>query len=280
MKVISALSYAKKELLKCKQDLRVGLEAEILLSFAMDCTREWLHTWSEREIDECELREFMKYVSRRLKGEPIEYITRNTCFYGRNFYVDERVLIPRTETEVLVEKLCTLVIEQNIKNIIEVGVGSGIISIILALNCPQISIAATDISKLALEVVAINIDEFATPFNGLFERISLAHTNLLDGVKGNFELLVSNPPYISTNYSLDKNVLYEPKNALFGGEKGTEILNDIIKTAKERRIRFVACEMGYDQKESLESVLENFGYRAEFYQDLNGHDRGFVAEMM
>lgn len=280
LRVITALSYAKKELLKCEQDLRVGLEAEILLSFAMDCTREWLHTWSEREVGECELREFMKYISRRLEGEPIEYITKNACFYGKNFYVDERVLIPRTQTEILVEKLCSLIQEQNIKNIAEIGVGSGIISIILALNCPQIAIAATDISELALEVVATNINEFATSSNGLLDRVSLTHTSLLEGVEGDFELLVSNPPYISKDYPLDKNVLYEPKNALFGGEKGDEILKDIIKLAKERRIKFVACEIGYDQKENLKSILEKFGYRAEFYRDLDGHDRGFVAEMI
>lgn len=281
MNVFEALSYAKREFLNkgCDKCVRVGLESEILLSFAMDCTREWLHTWGEREIESCELDIFKECVSRRNSGEPIEYITQSANFYGHTFYVDERVLIPRPETEILIEKIKPVISDCNIKNIAEIGTGSGVISIVLGMICPDVVITATDISDLAIEVAQSNIEQFSTRSNKLQERIHLVNTNLLDGILGEVELLVSNPPYIAKGYPLQKNVLYEPKTALFGGILGDEILKDIIKLASERKIKFLACEMGYDQKQSLQSYLEEYGYESDFYQDLSGFDRGFVAKL-
>lgn len=279
MNVFEALSYAKREFLNkgCDKYARIGLESEILLSFAMDCTREWLHTWGDREIEACELDIFKECISRRNSGEPIEYITQSASFYGHTFYVDERVLIPRPESEILIEKARVIIADNAIKNIAEIGTGSGIISIVLGMLCPDINIIATDISDLAIEVAQSNIEQFNTRSNKLEERIHLVHTNLLDGVEGEIEFLVSNPPYIARDYPLEKNVLYEPKTALFGGVLGDEILKDIIKLARDRNIKFLACEMGYDQKESLEAYLKECGYEAVFYQDLSGLDRGFVA---
>ncbi|PAF54380.1 hypothetical protein BKH42_00225 [Helicobacter sp. 13S00482-2] len=281
MNVLEALSYARREFLNkgCDQNIRAGLESELLLSFAMDCTREWLHTWGDREIEACELDIFKECISRRNSGEPIEYITQSAGFYGYNFYVDNRVLIPRPETEILIEKIKPLIIEHHIKNIAEIGIGSGVISVILGLLYLDINITATDISMLAIEVAQTNIDFFSTRSNRLQERIELVRTNLLDGVEGSFEILVSNPPYIAQDYPLEKNVLYEPKTALFGGVIGDELLKSIIKLAYEKKVRFLACEIGYDQRGSLDLFLKEHGYKATFYKDFSGLDRGFIAEL-
>ncbi|PAF41314.1 peptide chain release factor N(5)-glutamine methyltransferase [Helicobacter sp. 11S03491-1] len=279
MNIFQALGYAKREFLNCSynENVRIGLEAELLLGFVMDCTREWLHTWGEREVDECELREFMGCVCRRIRGEPIEYIIQSASFYGEKFYVDQRVLIPRPETEILVQKVQNLMANYSIRTLAEIGVGSGIISITLALKNLDILITATDISNLAIEVAQTNIEQFSTRKNTLEERINLVCTNLLDGIEGDFDLLVSNPPYIAQDYPLEKNVLYEPKIALFGGICGDEILKNIIKLGAKKRIKFLACEMGYDQKETFDHYLQDHGYDGEFYKDLSGLDRGFVA---
>ncbi|MDO7252866.1 N5-glutamine methyltransferase family protein [Helicobacter cappadocius] len=281
MNVFEALSYAKREFLNkgCDGSTRVGLESELLLSFAMDCTREWLHTWGDREIEACELDIFMDCISRRNSGEPIEYITQSANFYGHSFYVDKRVLIPRPETEILIEKVTPLIIEHRVRNIAEIGVGSGIISIVLGMLCSDVDIVATDISPLAIEVAQTNIDFFTNRTNRLEERIKLVNTSFLDGIEEDFEFLVSNPPYIAKDYPLEKNVLYEPENALFGGIVGDELLKSIIKLSRERKIRFLACEMGYNQKNSLHSCLRDHGYEPIFYKDLSGFDRGFIAEL-
>ncbi|PAF48744.1 hypothetical protein BKH41_05635 [Helicobacter sp. 12S02232-10] len=279
MNILKALEYAKKELLHSKFDsnIRVGLEAELLLSFVLDSTREWLHAWSDREIKKNEFDKFMECVYRRTQGEPIEYIIQKVSFCSESFYVDKRVLIPRPETEILVQKAQALIEAEEIFEVGEIGVGSGIISIMLGLLCPKISIIATDISPLAIEVAQINLNAFATSSNRLKERITLMHTDLFEGVKSLPKLLISNPPYIAKNYLLSENVLYEPHTALFGGKNGDEVLQAIIEFGGQKGIKFLACEIGYDQKECMETYLLDQGYQGVFYKDLSGFYRGFIA---
>ncbi|NLY04031.1 MAG: peptide chain release factor N(5)-glutamine methyltransferase [Campylobacter sp.] len=203
-------------------------------------------------------------------GIPLEYITGTASFMGRDFKVDKNVLIPRFETEILVKK--TLDIASRFENprICEIGVGSGIISITLKNELKNCSITATDISIKALEIAKFNADKFNAD-------IEFSHTSLLDKVVGNFDIIISNPPYIKNSYELDKWVKNEPKEALFGGENGDEILKQIINLAKDRT-KILACEIGYDQKNSLEKALKKVGFNYSFYKDLAGFDRGFVAE--
>ncbi|PAF51613.1 peptide chain release factor N(5)-glutamine methyltransferase [Helicobacter sp. 13S00477-4] len=280
MNVFEAIDYSRRELSQNQFDanIRVGLEAELLLAFVLKQRREWLHTWWDNEIQESSFDELSDCIARRLMGEPLEYIIGKTSFYGEEFYVDKRVLIPRTETEILVEKVLSLITDKRIKYVGEIGIGSGVISIMLALLCPSILINATDISMQAIEVAKINISRFATHSNNLKKRIKLISTDLFEGVDEIPELLISNPPYIANNYPLSKNVLFEPSEALFGGICGDEVIKRVIDFAKSKRISFLACEIGYDQKKSLEAYLSKNTYEAFFYQDLNGLDRGFVAQ--
>ncbi|WP_104750462.1 peptide chain release factor N(5)-glutamine methyltransferase [Helicobacter cynogastricus] len=271
---ISKALYEAKKLLRDK-GIRTALESEILLAHLLGVDRVYLHMHAQEELEDFALERFMRMVKARARGKPIEYITHEVSFYSRLFFVDERVLIPRPETELLVHQASELIQEYGIKNVIEVGIGSGVVAISLALQHPKISIMGTDISMDALEVASINITTFS-----LQSRISLMHTSLLQGVDIPARtLVVSNPPYIPLDYPLEESVRYEPEIALYGGEEGDEILKALIDEAASKRVKFLICEMGDNQKASLSEYLEIRGYRGVFYNDYAKLNRGFVATL-
>lgn len=319
MNIQDALKIATQQLLANPHITRARLEAEILLMSVLQKKREFLHAHSECEIDPKEKEMFFSLLHRRIQNEPIQYLTQKVSFFGDEFYVDEGVLIPRPESEILIQKVCKIICSENLKHIAEIGVGSGALSVSVAKMCPKIFITATDISQKALQVAQKNIAHF-----GLNSRIKLAQTSLLDEVAPSdfgsdfalessqitsqkpstkldssskyatkprtksstkntldssldFDLVFSNPPYIANDYVLPPNVAYEPKCALFGGKKGSEVLESIISLCAKREIKFLACEIGYDQREILTPLLASSGYDAEFYKDLSGLYRGFVA---
>ena len=247
--------------------------AKALLMRQLGVKIEWIFLNLNRELEDSE--GYFALAKRFANHEPLEYITGEAGFYGLTFNVKKGVLIPRPETEILVEKSLEVLSNLPARNepplVAEIGVGSGIISICLALNSSA-KIIASDISDDALNLARENAAKF-----GVEDRIEFVKCAYLDQIYGRFDLLVSNPPYIAQDYELDKFVLNEPHEALFGGAAGDEILKNIIFVAKNRGVKYLACEMGYDQKASLESVLELSGFEAEFYRDLAGFDRGFVA---
>lgn len=247
--------------------------AKALLMSYLGVKIEWIFLNLNRELEDAD--GYFALAKRFANHEPLEYITGAAGFYGLIFNVKKGVLIPRPETEILVEKslevLSNLPARKDPPLVAEIGVGSGIISICLALNS-NAKIIASDISDDALNLARENAAKF-----GVEDRIEFVKCAYLDQIYGQFDLLVSNPPYIAQDYELDKFVLNEPHEALFGGAAGDEILKNIILVAKNRGVKYLACEMGYDQKASLESVLELSGFEAEFYRDLAGFDRGFVA---
>ncbi len=269
MTLSQALNKAKKEL--SQKGFRGGLESEILLGFVLQKERVFLHTHAYLELNHEEEACFFELVEKRLNDCPIEYLLGSCDFYGRSFFVNEHVLIPRPETEILVKKALDIISQYHLKEIGEIGIGSGCVSVSLALENPNLSIYASDISLKALEVALKNIERF-----NLKERVFLKQTHLWDRMP-TIEMLVSNPPYIARDYPLEKSVLKEPHEALFGGVKGDEILKEIILLAAGLKIPFLVCEMGYDQLKSLKECLEFCGYDAEFYKDLSGFDRGFVG---
>lgn len=318
MNIQDALKVAAQQLLANPHITRARLEAEILLMYVLQKKREFLHGHSECELDTQEKKAFFSLLHRRVQNEPIQYLTQRVSFFSDEFYVDERVLIPRPESEILIQKVCEIIESENLKNIAEIGIGSGALSVSVAKMCKKVFITATDISQKALQVAQKNITHFA-----LNSRIKLVQTSLLDEVAPSdfgsdfvlesstmispkpskkrldssvkpspkpksstkntldssldFDLVFSNPPYIADDYPLPPNVAYEPKCALFGGKKGSEVLESIITMCAKREIKFLACEMGYDQREILAPLLASSGYNAEFYKDLSGLYRGFVA---
>jgi release factor glutamine methyltransferase len=265
-----ALAWARIELAQsCERPL---FEAELIMAYHLKKERIYLAINEYKELED--IKEFEKLIQRRASNEPYEYITNKVSFYDIELYVEHGVLIPRPETEILIDEVSKIIIENNIQSIAEIGVGSGAISIVLARKFPNLKITATDISANALAIAEKNINFF-----NLEHKITLVQTNLLDEISEDFELIVSNPPYIANDVLLESNVQdYEPHNALFGGAIGDELLKDIITVAKQKNVKFLACEMGYDQKESMELFLTNSGVQLHhFYDDLAGLNRGFVA---
>ena len=253
---------------------RPRFEAELLLSHYLKRDRVYLFTHPDEEISSNFLSLYIKAVKKRKKHYPVEYILKRVSFYSEEFYIEEGVLIPRPETELLIDKVLEKVDKDKSYNIAEIGIGSGVISIILATKLKKSRFFATDISKKALEVAKRNIEKF-----DLEEKIVLKNCSYLDCIDEKIDILVSNPPYIAKDFSLDKNVLYEPKEALFGGEKGDEILKNIIDMAIKKQVKLLACEMGYDQRESIENYCKEKGLKPSFYKDLAGIDRGFIIKM-
>ena len=249
-------------------------EVEILILHLVGQNTIWLHLNYDKECN-CE-KELEKLVKKRATNYPLEYITSRASFYGEVFNVSDGVLIPRPETEILVEKAEAIL--KNIKNpkVIEIGTGSGIISVMLAILIDNIEIIAVDINDKAIELASKNAKKHNVEHKITFVKSDL-FTNIDDKLQ--FDMCISNPPYIASNYKLPKNVKYEPSNALFGGLVGDELLKDIITQSQQREIPYLLCEMGYDQKEPLTKYLDQFEIKnAEFYKDFDKFDRGFSIE--
>jgi release factor glutamine methyltransferase len=251
---------------------RPRLESEILLSYFLNKDRVSLIINEDLDIEN--YKEFFFLVDRRVKEEPIEYITNKVSFYSENFFVQSGVLIPRPETELLIDEVLKKISKEDVYNIAEIGIGSGIISIMLSKFLPNSNFFGTDILDKPLETTAINIK------NHDIKNIKLIKSNLLDNVSENIDIIVTNPPYIENNFKIDKNLEYEPKQALFGGEVGDELIKKIIDLCFTRNIKILFCEMGYDQKDKIEYYMQDKKYKnLSFYKDLNKLDRGFILEL-
>ncbi|MFA5214841.1 peptide chain release factor N(5)-glutamine methyltransferase [Sulfuricurvum sp.] len=249
-------------------------EAELLLMAYLGRDQLYFITHQEDLIDDKEPR-LLEWVEKRRLNVPLEYLTNRVSFYSREFYIDEGALIPRPETEHLIDEVLARVAADEMINVVEVGVGSGIISILLALHLPNARFIAVDISPRALAVARRNIEAF-----GLSERIELREGDLLAPVNEQIDLLVSNPPYIAQDAPLESNLSYEPQNALFGGAIGDEIICRLLDETIQRKIPVFACEMGYDQRLKVQEYLKTFAVQSlEFYKDLASFDRGFIVRM-
>ncbi len=253
---------------------RASREAQLLLMAHLDVDELWLITNQNTKVTNLE--SLYDWVRRRIKNEPFEYITSNVSFYSEEFYIAEGALIPRPETELLIDEVLkqTMNLKSNIQ-FVEVGIGSGVISIILAQKFPNARFIAVDISQDALDIAKINIKKF-----GLTEKIELRLGSLLDTVNEKIDYLVSNPPYIENGIILESNLRYEPQSALFAGDKGDEIIKALLDEVLKRDIKFFSCEMGYDQKGKITEYLKEIQNKyLEFYKDLANFDRGFTLRL-
>ena len=253
-------------------------EVEILIMSLLDKNPIWLHLNYDKEFEK--ENELKVLVKKRATNYPLEYLTKKASFYGESFIVNEGVLIPRPETEILVENAFDILKdEKDEKIVLEIGTGSGIISVMLALLLKNIDknikIIAVDINPKAIELAKQNAEKF-----GVLEKIDFRLSNLFEKIiEDNIFMTISNPPYIKNSYKLPKNVEFEPKNALFGGDIGDELLKDIIKNSFENKIPYVLCEMGYDQKLPLEDYFKEFNVEFySFYKDYEDFDRGFTLK--
>jgi release factor glutamine methyltransferase len=270
MTIKEALTWGSLELREVCE--RPQYEAELLLAYTLQQDRIYLIIHDNDTVD---IKEYENLIQRRKNNEPYEYIVGEASFYDIHLHVEEGVLIPRPETEILIDLVAEIIEKENITSIAEIGVGSGAISVVLARKFPELRVIATDICDTPLKVAQININKYE-----LTEQIELRKSNLIDEVSESVELVVSNPSYIAEDFLLESNVIdYEPKEALFGGRVGDELLKQIILDVKVRGIKYLACEMGYDQKQPIQDFVNELGVKSiQFYKDLAGHDRGFVIE--
>lgn len=253
---------------------RASREAQLILMHHLQKDELWLIGNQHTEVTDLE--KLYEMVNRRAKNEPLEYITNSVSFYSQEFYIAQGALIPRPETELLIDEV--------IKNypdfdaditFVEVGVGSGIISIVLAQHFKNAKFIAVDISLDAIKIARENLKKFS-----LHERVELRHGSLLDKVDEKIDYLVSNPPYIAQDAILEFNLSYEPQNALFGGEVGDEIIKNLLDEVLRREINFFTCEIGYDQKDKIQNYLKNTSFNSlEFYKDYSEFDRGFTLKI-
>jgi len=273
MRVSEALRWGAERLkASCE---RPQFEAELLLAHHLGKERIYLVTHADTQVEDFESYEAL--IKRRAAHEPYEYIVGEASFYDIHLKVAPGVLIPRPETELLIDEVAKIIERKKLTSIAEIGVGSGAISVVLARKFPNLKIVATDICEAPLRIAGENVEAF-----GLGGQVTLRKSNLLDEVDESIELVVSNPPYIAEDFKLEKNVAaYEPKEALFGGRVGDELLRQIILDVKARGVKWLACEMGYDQKAPIESFVNEVGVKSvRFYNDFAGFDRGFVIEFM
>jgi release factor glutamine methyltransferase len=245
-------------------------EVEMLVMHLLKQNVIWLHLNYDKPFEH--EKELEKLVQKRSTHYPLEYIIQKVSFYGELFDIVPGVLIPRPETELLIDGVLEqLKAIKKPKRVLEIGVGSGVIGIMLALLVEDITLVGVDINDKALELAKNNAKKL-----GVEDKITFVKSNLFENVTSEFDMVVSNPPYIASNYILPKNVEFEPKNALFSGQKGDELLKQIIAQTSSRNIAYLSCEMGYDQRQIIQEYLHGFDVKAvEFYKDYAGFDRGF-----
>jgi release factor glutamine methyltransferase len=253
---------------------RAPREAQLFLMKHLGVDELWLITHQSYDVEVTE--QLFQWVQRRANNEPFEYITNSVSFYSEEFYIDEGALIPRPETELLIDEVIKNIPDKNSAlTFAEVGVGSGIISIMLAKHFKNSKIIAVDISPKALHVAQKNIQRF-----GLEAQIELRLGSLLEPVHEKIDYLVSNPPYIEEGVVLESNLSYEPQNALFGGQEGDEIIKELLDEVLRQKIKFFSCEMGYDQQDKIRSYLTKKDFKSiEFYKDYSSFDRGFTLKV-
>jgi release factor glutamine methyltransferase len=237
------------------------LNAEHLLAHALGRTRMELYLEFERTLEETELAPLRELVRRRGEGEPLQHLLGTVEFCGHTFLCDKRAMVPRPETEQLLELLiadCGLRIGD--WKILDVGTGSGVIALTLAKEFPEAKISGTDISEDALALARENAARL-----GLSDRVRFFKSNLLENVDGIFDLIVANLPYIAAQdrHTLSREVLHDPEVALFSGAHGDELVRELIEQAPAR-LRpggMLALEIGTGQSEAFLSILAEKNYR-------------------
>ena len=243
------------------------LNAEQLLAHVLGRKRIELYLEFERRLSESELAPLRSLVKRRAQGEPLQHLLGTVEFCGHTFVCDKRAMIPRPETEELVQllvsnfKKCQRRPDQSSRRrIADVGTGSGVIALSLAAELPEADIFAVDISEDALGLARENADRLLVA-----DRVRFLRSNLLENVEGSFDVIVSNLPYIprQERQTLSREVLHDPEVALFAGGCGDELVRELIAHASSR-LRpsgMLALEVGIGQSDTLVAALAEKNYR-------------------
>jgi release factor glutamine methyltransferase len=248
------------------------LNAEHLMTHVLKRTRMELYLEFERTLSEEELAPLRELLRRRGEGEPLQHLLGTVEFCGQTFLCDKRAMVPRPETEELVEVLKSQITNPK-SHILDVGTGSGVIALSLAKHFPEAEIVATDVSDDALELARENAERL-----GLSERVRFLKANLLNDVEGTFDVVIANLPYISTQdrQSLGREVLHDPEMALFAGQRGDELVRELIEQAPAWLSPggLLGLEVGIGQAAELTELLREKKYHdIESKNDYSGVSR-------
>lgn len=263
------------ELLQKNKVESPSLKCKILLSHLLKKPKEYLIINEKEKIDKTIQKQYEEMLERLVKNIPLQYVTNKQEFMGLTFYVDETVLIPRADTEILVEEIIKRVNKNDELKILDMCTGSGAIAIALAKYIQNSKVTASDISKSALEVAKKNAVTNQV-------KIEFIESNLFENIHEKFDIIVSNPPYIETDIicMLEEQVRKEPKIALDGGEDGLKFYTLIAKDAKRylNSNGMLAVEIGYNQKNEVKKIFENEQYSKSIcIKDLGGNDRVVIC---
>jgi release factor glutamine methyltransferase len=251
-------------------------DAEWLLEHALGCDQTALMTHPERVLSAAELEQFERLVERRLASEPMQYLTGEQEFFGLRFEVSPAVLIPRPETEHLVEAMLERFTREDAVRIVDVGTGSGAIAVTLAHALPHSRVTAVDLFPAALEVARRNAER-----HGVIHRLTLLTSDLLAGVAGGgFDAVVANPPYIAVEEVLERQVAdYEPHSALYAGPTGLEIYERLIPQAARVLTPggWLMLEIGYGQSAAVQNLMNGWA-GVTLVNDLQGIPRVVLGQ--
>jgi len=247
------------------------IDSEVLLAHVLDKSRTWIYTWSEFIISQQQLKKFQHLVKLRQTGMPVAYLTGHKEFCSLNFTVTKDTLIPRPETEMLIE-----IVLENIKKdskILELGTGSGALAIALGKECKTCQITATDTSDAALAVASENSTVHKT------KNVRFIKSNWFANLgHEKFDLIVSNPPYVAETekHLLDEEINFEPAIALFSGQDGLNAIREIIKNAKQHLNTSAAIilEHGFSQSQKVKDLFMANNYnKIQSFKDQQSHIR-------
>lgn len=272
MKRSEALAKARR-FLTYKRIEDAALEGEILLRQVLGISRTQLYAELDNDISQSDIEKLLELVSRRIKGEPSAYISGMKQFYGLDFIVNQDVLIPRPETELLVEQAIKLCRDYHYSIIADIGTGCGNIAISLAVNIPEVKIYATDISTNALAVAEQNCEKHSVK-----DRITFLQGNLLEPLPERVDVLIANLPYVrKADIPREGPLSFEPRLALDGGKSGTDKMWDFCWRAsgKLKKEGCLLLEIGQGQTAAVRiALMDNFLEGSiEIIKDLSGIDR-------
>ncbi len=256
------------------------LKARLLLQYVLDKPRQYIIVYDNKEIDKQQQWQYFVNIEKLTKGVPLQHITHRQEFMKMDFFVDENVLIPRPDTEILVEEVIKIAQKYNSPRILDLCTGSGAIAISLKKFIPNADIIAVDISEKALEIAKRNAEK-------LEAKINFVKSDLFDKLDNKkFDIIVSNPPYIRKDEikKLSEEVQKEPKIALNGGEDGLDFYRIITEQAINylKTGSFLCFEIGYNQKNDVIKIIEDEQNYKNTYckKDLYGNDRIIITQVL
>ena len=265
-------------ILKRNKVLTPQLDSEILLSKSINKDKKHIILNPKEVLNFKKLKKFDDLIKRRAKGEPIAYLTNKKEFWNDEFFVNNDVLIPRSDTEIIIEQVLKIYSKKSKAQVLDIGTGSGCIILSIIKERPNFYGTGIDISKKS-----INVSKFNTKQLNLTNRVKFFHSSIDNFIIGKYDLIVSNPPYIefaNLKY-LDKDIVnFEPKLALNGGCDGFSNIRKVINKASiliKRKGKLI-LEIGFNQREKVMSLLENKGfYIDKVIKDYAGNDRCVIC---